>query len=333
MIHLTRSGTVNTYSQAEIEHLRREFHENHCITLPQLLPSQVVEMLRHQIEHADFETRIHPDVKPPPVDLCMKANASSELLNFLVNDAVFYGLIKELTHAADIRCFAGNVYRFDPTLGTFDVWHSDAVKHRILAMSINLSGGIYSGGILQIRERQSQRIVYEVANIGIGDAILFAIAPTLQHRVSPIEGTVARTAFAGWFYSATSDGPLSRQSASASTGDIPSERGSESSPTEASRIVPVASLIPRLHSEIRVAHEIFSRVHEDTFVLYDARVGSYYALNPVGHRIWDLLCEDHTLRAVVELLADEYDASPEHLQQDVLSLVGDLGAAGLVEIG
>ena len=331
MIHLTRSGTVSTYSRAEMERLSFEFREHHCITLPGLLPSGMLEMLRRQIAHAEFETRIHRHVTPHPVDFCMKANACSGLLHFLTNDPLFLALVEELTQVGDIGGFAGSVYRLDPSPATSDVWHSDAQRDRMLALSLNLSVGAYSGGLLQIRERRSQRIVHQVANIGSGDAILFAIAPTLQHRVSPIEGTVSRTAFAGWFHAAPRDRPPSTPSLWTSTGDLPSETGPESASTDASSAAN-ARMTSTLQSEIRVADEIFFRAHDDVLVLYDARVGSSYALNRVGRRIWVLLSENHTLPAVMDLLAREYDVPPENLHREVLALVEELAAAGLVTI-
>jgi len=85
----------------------------------------------------------------------------------------------------------------------YDLWHNDMVEDHMLAMSINLSSEIYSGGILQIRDKYSQRIVHEVANLGFGDAIVFRLAGSLEHRITNVEGTVPKTAFAGWFRSQT----------------------------------------------------------------------------------------------------------------------------------
>jgi hypothetical protein len=84
--------------------------------------------------------------------------------------------------------------------GHYD-WHDDVSEDRMVALSINLSKEIYSGGILQIREWESQRIIQEAANVGFGDGILFRLADSLEHRVTDVEGRVPKTAFAGWFRS------------------------------------------------------------------------------------------------------------------------------------
>ena len=66
-------------------------------------------------------------------------------------------------------------------------------------MSVNLSPKPYAGGILQLREARSEEILAEIANTGLGDALFFRISPELKHRVSPVEGIVPKTAYAGWF--------------------------------------------------------------------------------------------------------------------------------------
>jgi hypothetical protein len=91
------------------------------------------------------------------------------------------------------------VYRLTPGVHD-DSWHDDlSGSHRMIALSLNLSAAAYSGGTLQIRDRSSGEIVHEAANTGVGDAVLFRISPQLEHRVSRVDGAVARTAYAGWF--------------------------------------------------------------------------------------------------------------------------------------
>ena len=69
----------------------------------------------------------------------------------------------------------------------------------MIGMSINLSTEVFPGGTFLLRERKSGHILCELANTGAGDAILFQIARQLQHRISDMEGSVSKTAFAGWF--------------------------------------------------------------------------------------------------------------------------------------
>jgi hypothetical protein len=70
---------------------------------------------------------------------------------------------------------------------------------RVVAVSINLSTGVYGGGVLRIRKVGSQQILSEAHNTGFGDALIFRVDPSLEHRITPVEGDVPKTAMAGWF--------------------------------------------------------------------------------------------------------------------------------------
>jgi hypothetical protein len=50
-----------------------------------------------------------------------------------------------------------------------------------------------------LRERRSTRMLAQIANTGLGDALIFRISHQLQHRISGLEGDQPKTAFAGWF--------------------------------------------------------------------------------------------------------------------------------------
>ena len=71
-------------------------------------------------------------------------------------------------------------------------------------MSVNLSGQPYGGGVFQLRRTADERLLGEVHNLGLGDAILFRLSPQLQHRVTDVTGEHPKTAFAGWFRPDTS---------------------------------------------------------------------------------------------------------------------------------
>ena len=86
-----------------------------------------------------------------------------------------------------------------PDAGHYDAWHTDNADGRLAVLSINLSPRGYQGGLLQMRERGSEQVITEIANTGIGDALLFRISENLLHRVTGVEGAEPKTAFAGWF--------------------------------------------------------------------------------------------------------------------------------------
>jgi 2OG-Fe(II) oxygenase superfamily len=207
MVQITRSGTALVDRGEDFQHLRAEFDRRHTAVLPQLLEPDLLELLQRDLEKREVCWR--SDAETIGVELTLKMHDEIRFggpptvtrLNFLSNDDRLFDLVQQLTGCGPIGCFRGRVYRMVPGAGHYDLWHDDLHAHNLIAMSINLSAGIYDGGILQIRDTRLGEITSEVANTGPGDALIFRIAPFLEHRVSPVVGTVAKTAFAGWFRS------------------------------------------------------------------------------------------------------------------------------------
>ena len=67
-------------------------------------------------------------------------------------------------------------------------------------------------------------------------------------------------------------------------------------------------------------------------VLLDLASEQYFGLDPVGTRIWTLLADAPVLSQVHSALCEEFDAEPERIQTDLLTLVGQLSEAGLVKV-
>jgi hypothetical protein len=68
-------------------------------------------------------------------------------------------------------------------------------------------------------------------------------------------------------------------------------------------------------------------------VLLDLKTETYFGLNPVGTRMWELITGGDTrLGDAVDTLLGEFDVERERLQADLLRLAGELAAAGLVKL-
>ena len=59
--------------------------------------------------------------------------------------------------------------------------------------------------------------------------------------------------------------------------------------------------------------------------------GYYFGLNHVGTALWKKLMNGVPVRQAYEHLLDEFDVTPERLQQDVTALVQDLLSHGLLQ--
>lgn len=64
-------------------------------------------------------------------------------------------------------------------------------------------------------------------------------------------------------------------------------------------------------------------------VLLNIETGTYYGLDAVGTRIWQLLSDGSQLEAVFDTLLGEYDVPPDELRVDLTAFIDTLVAKGL----
>ncbi len=76
-------------------------------------------------------------------------------------------------------------------------------------------------------------------------------------------------------------------------------------------------------------HVVARRIGEETVIL-DLESGTYYGLDPVGARAWELIAEGRTLGAACAAMQQEYEVDAARLERDVRALVRDLHEHGLL---
>jgi hypothetical protein len=60
--------------------------------------------------------------------------------------------------------------------------------------------------------------------------------------------------------------------------------------------------------------------------------GTYYSLDPVGARIWELVQTSRKVADVEATLLDEFEVEPERCRGDLVRLLEQLLELGLVEV-
>jgi hypothetical protein len=79
-----------------------------------------------------------------------------------------------------------------------------------------------------------------------------------------------------------------------------------------------------------ISDEVLSQEVNGETVLLDLQGESYFGLDEVGTRVWQLLQEKSTVAHAVNTLFQEYDVSREQLESDVGQLLEKLIDAGLI---
>ena len=201
-LQLTHTGIVPP-TAAEADGLRAEYEDRSCMMLRGFLEPALLQRIQERIASAHWQESLH-DLDPRVTDLRMADAALDGILTALIQDAALFAIVRDLTGCDVIGSFAGRIYRMDPHAGHHDSWHGDddeglGPSNRMVALSVNLSPEPYGGGLLELRRRGTTRLLHRVANTGAGDAILFRVDPALEHRVTEVDGTHPKIAWAGWF--------------------------------------------------------------------------------------------------------------------------------------
>ena len=86
----------------------------------------------------------------------------------------------------------------------------------------------------------------------------------------------------------------------------------------------------KLSEKVSIPAQVMARQVGDETVILDLASGTYFGLDAVGARIWQLMGEGKTLAEICEVILDEYDVEREQLEADVLRLAAELVERGLV---
>jgi hypothetical protein len=85
-----------------------------------------------------------------------------------------------------------------------------------------------------------------------------------------------------------------------------------------------------LTDKVSIPAQVIARQVGDETVILDLASGTYFGLDPVGARIWQLMGEGRTLAEICDALLEEYDVTREALEGDVTRLAEELLAQKLI---
>src|SRR5688572_1904165 len=83
---------------------------------------------------------------------------------------------------------------------------------------------------------------------------------------------------------------------------------------------------------VRNDDELLTTVVDGELIGMSVEQGACYGLNGVGTRIWDLLAEPRSIESLCDQLTEEYEVDASRCLNEVIDLVEELRAEGLVNV-
>ena len=86
-------------------------------------------------------------------------------------------------------------------------------------------------------------------------------------------------------------------------------------------------------TNITISKEVLAQELDGETVLLDLASESFFGLDEVSTRVWQLLLEGKGRAEVIDVLLQEYEVERNVLEKDVADLLTRLGEAGLITLG
>ena len=86
------------------------------------------------------------------------------------------------------------------------------------------------------------------------------------------------------------------------------------------------------NQNIEVSKDLLCQEVSGETVLLDLNSESYFGLDGVGTRIWQLLQERANVKKIYDTLFQEYDVESEQLKKDIEEILTKLDEAGLITL-
>ena len=87
-----------------------------------------------------------------------------------------------------------------------------------------------------------------------------------------------------------------------------------------------------LFDRLEIPPQVMTRTVGEEVVVLDLASGTYFGLDPVGARIWELMADGKNLGEICDQMLEEYDVTREELERDILRLADELNGQGLIQV-
>jgi hypothetical protein len=83
---------------------------------------------------------------------------------------------------------------------------------------------------------------------------------------------------------------------------------------------------------IDISSEVLTQEVGGETVILDLKSETYFGLDEVGTRIWQLLVEQEDMQTITATMMNEYDVEEDQVEKDIQNLLVKLDEAGLINL-
>lgn len=194
---LVEVAAAGTRPIADPATLAPDFAAQHAIVCPDLI---VPALLAKLVAQCDASAFVFDEVAGLGTRESESPQRVGGALNILLARAPLFRWLEAVTGCAAIGRVSGWVVQTRPN-GTDQLrWHDDLSElDRLLAITIDLGSAPYAGGVFELRKVGDPASVRRFHHARPGTALIFALSPALQHRVTRLESGGPRRLYTGWF--------------------------------------------------------------------------------------------------------------------------------------
>lgn len=179
---------------------KEEFAHHHCVVLEDFVSPPLLARVPQWLDTSRYSYAVH---RTGTCNLVMHSDQPLvAAFEILLNQAQLFRAIAEFAGLEeDVTFFEGHCSKQLPIDSHFGAWHNDVATTKLVGLSISLSPKPVQGGVFLLRRAQTGEVCRQVPAGKLGDAHLFRLGKSLEHRVSSVRGKHARYAFGGAFRS------------------------------------------------------------------------------------------------------------------------------------
>jgi hypothetical protein len=191
-------GAYRTALLASPEDVAGEFSKHRVIACAGAIEPGLLASLMRLCREGSFEPDEVVGLGHREVEKPQRAGGT---LSLALKRAELIDWIERATGCGPLGAVEGRLVRARANNMDQLLWHDDLDDpRRRLAITINLSERAYEGGVFELREKRSEKLLATHLHAEPGTALIFDVAYDIEHRVLPVTSGGPRCVYTGWFF-------------------------------------------------------------------------------------------------------------------------------------